>query len=132
MIAKDHPIEEVLRLLCLLSLVSYGIEESKLAFFQREILQCYGFWHLQTLENLRKAGLLLLKPKTKAQKEDFQGLPYEWLREKTELVSREGKSLLGGVTDLFKKKTFLAIGIQLRHQGSTSNLGCSIDQRSQE
>ena len=62
MIARDEPIDNILRLLCLKSLLTEGMKEKVLGFFKREILQCYGFWHLLSLVNLEKAGLLKSKP----------------------------------------------------------------------
>ena len=49
---------QVLRLLCLQSLVNGGLKQSTLDFFRREILQSYGFEYVLALDNLTKAGLL--------------------------------------------------------------------------
>lgn len=57
MIAKQMPLNQVLRLLCLYSLVSGGLKSKLYDFFRREIAQTYGYHHLMTLQNLESAGL---------------------------------------------------------------------------
>ncbi|KAG0228443.1 hypothetical protein BGW41_003421 [Actinomortierella wolfii] len=65
MINKQAPLTHVLRLLCLYSLVNGGLKAKQLEFFKREILETYGFEHIQTLENLRLLGMLTRQTITK-------------------------------------------------------------------
>ncbi|KAF9403342.1 hypothetical protein BGZ94_004644, partial [Podila epigama] len=58
MINKQVPIVQVLRLLCLYSLVNNGLKPKQLEFFKKEILEAYGFEHIQTLDNLQRLGML--------------------------------------------------------------------------
>ncbi|KAF9360746.1 hypothetical protein BGX34_007526 [Mortierella sp. NVP85] len=57
MINKQVPLVQVLRLLCLYSLVNNGLKPKQYEFFSREILEAYGYEHIQTLENLRRLGM---------------------------------------------------------------------------
>ncbi|CAG8726746.1 1582_t:CDS:10 [Rhizophagus irregularis] len=59
MINRQVPILQVLRLLCLLSLVNGGLKQKSLEFFKKEILQTYGFEHLQTLLNLERLNMFV-------------------------------------------------------------------------
>ncbi|KAK3675693.1 Vacuolar protein-sorting-associated protein 33 [Recurvomyces mirabilis] len=59
LIARDMPLQTVLRLLCLESCLSNGIRQRELEHFKRMIVQAYGYQHLITLANLEKAGLLI-------------------------------------------------------------------------
>jgi len=52
------PFHEVMRLLCLHSLVNNGIKKKDLDQTKKVILQAYGYEHLLTLCNLEKVGLL--------------------------------------------------------------------------
>ncbi|KAI1320180.1 hypothetical protein EDD11_001784 [Mortierella claussenii] len=65
MINKQVPLVQVLRLLCLYSLVNNGLKPKQLEFFKKEILEAYGFEHIQTLENLRRLGMLTKQVTTK-------------------------------------------------------------------
>ncbi|KAG0072288.1 hypothetical protein BGZ89_007173 [Linnemannia elongata] len=65
MINKQAPLVQVLRLLCLYSLVNSGLKPKQFEFFKREILETYGFEHIQTLENLRRLGMLTKQMTTK-------------------------------------------------------------------
>lgn len=65
MINKQAPLVQVLRLLCLYSLVNSGLKPKQFEFFKREILETYGFEHIQTLENLRRLGMLTKQVTTK-------------------------------------------------------------------
>lgn len=58
LILRDAPINTVLRLLCLESVLSNGIRSRDLEAFKRHILHAYGFQHLLTLSNLETMGLL--------------------------------------------------------------------------
>ncbi|KAF9358695.1 hypothetical protein BGX26_001131 [Mortierella sp. AD094] len=65
MINKQVPLVQVLRLLCLYSLVNNGLKPKQFEFFKKEILEAYGFEHIQTLENLRRLGMLTKQVTTK-------------------------------------------------------------------
>lgn len=54
----QKPLHEVLRLLCLYSLVNNGVKVKQLDQLKRYILQSYGYKHLLTLSNMEKTGLL--------------------------------------------------------------------------
>jgi len=58
LIDKQEPLVKVLRLLCLLSLVSNGLKPKVLENIKREILQTYGYEQIFSLNNLEKLGLL--------------------------------------------------------------------------
>ncbi|KAL6851719.1 hypothetical protein ACP4OV_020283 [Aristida adscensionis] len=58
MIHKQEAIENVLRLLVLLSLTNAGLPKKNFDYVRREILHSYGFEHMPLLYNLEKAGLL--------------------------------------------------------------------------
>nr|CAB3473428.1 unnamed protein product [Digitaria exilis] len=57
MIHKQEPIENVLRLLVLLSLTNAGLPKKNFDYLRREILHSYGFEHMHLLYNLEKASL---------------------------------------------------------------------------
>ncbi|GJN12098.1 hypothetical protein PR202_ga30345 [Eleusine coracana subsp. coracana] len=57
MIHKQEAIENVLRLLVLLSLTNAGLPKKNFDYLRREILHSYGFEHMPLLYNLEKAGL---------------------------------------------------------------------------
>jgi hypothetical protein len=59
LIARDAPLKEVLRLLCLESCIAGGIKPRELESFKRMILQAYGYQHILTLDALEKLQLLL-------------------------------------------------------------------------
>jgi hypothetical protein len=59
LIARDAPLTDVLRLLCLESCISGGIKPKELENFKRLILQGYGYQHILTLDALEKLQLLL-------------------------------------------------------------------------
>ncbi|KAM0559677.1 hypothetical protein ACHAPJ_004201 [Fusarium lateritium] len=61
LIARDAPIRETLRLLCIYSCISGGIRPKEFDQFRRLILQGYGYQHLLTLNNLEKLQLFLSK-----------------------------------------------------------------------
>lgn len=58
LIDRSSNLSMVLRLLCIESIVNGGLKEKDLMFFKKEILQTYGYQHLQTFSNLEKLGLL--------------------------------------------------------------------------
>ncbi|KAK5990319.1 Vacuolar protein sorting-associated protein 33A [Cladobotryum mycophilum] len=59
LIARDAPLRETLRLLCVYSCISGGIKPKDFEQFKRLILQGYGYQHLLTLNNLEKLQLFL-------------------------------------------------------------------------
>lgn len=59
LIARDVPLNTVLRLLCLESCLSNGIRARDLETFKRLILHAYGFQHMITLASLERMGLLV-------------------------------------------------------------------------
>ncbi|CAG8535444.1 3238_t:CDS:10, partial [Ambispora leptoticha] len=65
MIGRQVPLVQVLRLLCLQSLVNGGIKPKSFDFFKKEILQTYGFEHLQSLLNLERLNLFIKQVTTK-------------------------------------------------------------------
>ncbi|KAF5662387.1 lysine-specific histone demethylase 1 [Fusarium heterosporum] len=61
LIARDAPIAQTLRLLCIYSCISGGVRPKEFDQFRRLILQGYGYQHLLTLSNLEKLQLFLSK-----------------------------------------------------------------------
>ncbi|KAJ4236071.1 Vacuolar protein-sorting-associated protein 33 [Fusarium solani] len=61
LIARDAPMRETLRLLCIYSCISGGIRPKEFDQFKRLVLQGYGYQHLLTLNNLEKLQLFLSK-----------------------------------------------------------------------
>lgn len=61
LIARETPIDTVLRLLCLESCLANGIRQRELDGFKRHIMQAYGYQHVLTLANLEKMGLLVAR-----------------------------------------------------------------------
>ncbi|KAL6869574.1 Vacuolar protein-sorting-associated protein 33 [Amphichorda felina] len=59
LVARDAPLRETLRLLCIYSCISGGIKPRDFDHFRRLILQGYGHQHLLTLNNLEKLQLFL-------------------------------------------------------------------------
>lgn len=59
LIARDTPLKEVLRLLCIYSCISGGIQQKEFDQFRRLILQGYGYQHVLTLHKLAKLQLVL-------------------------------------------------------------------------
>ncbi|GAB1310340.1 Vacuolar protein-sorting-associated protein 33 [Madurella fahalii] len=59
LIARDTPLPQVLRLLCIYSCISGGIKTKELDHFRRLILQGYGYQHLLTLHNLERLQMFL-------------------------------------------------------------------------
>ena len=69
LICKQVDILEVLRLICLQSIVCGGFPARKFDFLRNEILHTYGFEHLLSLHNLELLGLFCKK-----------GASYNWTR----------------------------------------------------
>lgn len=65
LIDRSSSLAMVLRLLCIESVANGGIKEKDFLFFKREILQTYGYQHLQTFANLEKLGLLFVRSPAK-------------------------------------------------------------------
>ncbi|RYP03526.1 hypothetical protein DL764_005081 [Monosporascus ibericus] len=59
LIARDIPLPDILRLLCIYSCISGGIKSKDFDYFRRLVLQGYGYQHLLTLHNLEKLQLFL-------------------------------------------------------------------------
>lgn len=58
LITASAPFYVVMRLLCLLSVVSGGLKPKNLEYLKREIVQTYGYQHLALLLTLNDVGLL--------------------------------------------------------------------------
>jgi vacuolar protein sorting-associated protein 33A len=59
LVARDTPLRETLRLLCVYSCISGGVKPKDFDQFRRLILQGYGHQHILTLNNLEKLQLFL-------------------------------------------------------------------------
>lgn len=59
LIARDAPLRETLRVLCIYSCIYGGMAPKEFDQFRRLILQGYGYQHLLTLNNLEKLQLFL-------------------------------------------------------------------------
>ncbi|RYP65258.1 hypothetical protein DL769_006370 [Monosporascus sp. CRB-8-3] len=59
LIARDMPLPDILRLLCIYSCISGGVKSKDFDHFRRLVLQGYGYQHLLTLHNLEKLQLFL-------------------------------------------------------------------------
>ncbi|CAG8439118.1 13289_t:CDS:10 [Acaulospora colombiana] len=81
MINRQAPLVQVLRLLCLQSLVNGGLKQKNFEFFKKEILQTYGFEHLQTLLNLEKLGMFVKQVSNRNQ--------YAYIRKSLRLIVDE-------------------------------------------
>ncbi|CAG8439325.1 11444_t:CDS:10 [Ambispora gerdemannii] len=81
MINRQVPLVQVLRLLCLQSLVNGGIKQKSFDFFKKEILQTYGFEHLQSLLNLERLNLFVKQVSTRN--------PYPSVRKSLRLIVDE-------------------------------------------
>jgi len=57
-IDDQKPLHEVLRLLCLYSLVNNGVKAKQLDALRRGLVQSYGYKHLLTLCNMERVGML--------------------------------------------------------------------------
>ncbi|KAI7881074.1 Sec1-like protein [Lichtheimia hyalospora FSU 10163] len=58
MIDRQKPLIQVLRLLCLMSVAQGGLKTKLFDHFRREIVQTYGYEHIETLHRLESLGLL--------------------------------------------------------------------------
>ncbi|QUC19679.1 uncharacterized protein UV8b_03920 [Ustilaginoidea virens] len=59
LIARDAPLRETLRVLCIYSCISGGVKPKEFDQFRKLILHGYGYQHLLTLHNLEKLQLFL-------------------------------------------------------------------------
>ncbi|KAM4054812.1 sec1 family protein [Hirsutella rhossiliensis] len=59
LIARDTPLRETLRLLCIYSCISGGVKPKEYDQFRRLVLHGYGYQHILTLNNLEKLQLFL-------------------------------------------------------------------------
>ena len=57
LIARQTSLTQILRILCLQSVLNGGLRQKQYDFFCREIIQTYGCEHLLTIRNLAKSGL---------------------------------------------------------------------------
>ncbi|KAK0118819.1 hypothetical protein ONS95_007700 [Cadophora gregata] len=97
LIARDAPLAEVLRILCLESCISGGIKPRELEAFKRMILQAYGYQHILTLDALEKLQLLLSRSSPMASMIPMAGGPantgtktnYTYLRKALRLIVDE-------------------------------------------
>ncbi|CZS94581.1 probable vacuolar sorting protein [Rhynchosporium agropyri] len=97
MIARDAPLSDVLRILCLESCLSGGIKPRELEAFKRMILQAYGYQHILTLDALEKLQLLLSRSSPMASMIPMTGGPantgtktnYTYLRKALRLIVDE-------------------------------------------
>ncbi|KAI9360596.1 Sec1-like protein [Pilaira anomala] len=71
MIDKQKPLVQVLRLLCLMSLAQGGLKPKLFDHFEREIVQAYGYEHIETLHRLEKLGLWQKRTNSAASKSTF-------------------------------------------------------------
>ncbi|CAM0136857.1 unnamed protein product [Umbelopsis sp. WA50703] len=71
LIDRQEPITKVLRVLCLMSLVQGGIKAKTFEHFKREIVQTYGFEHIQTLYDLERVGLFVIRTSSNASRAAF-------------------------------------------------------------
>ncbi|GAA5794807.1 hypothetical protein HPULCUR_000154 [Helicostylum pulchrum] len=71
MINKQKPLVQVLRLLCLMSLAQGGLKPKLFDHFEREIVQAYGYEHIETLHRLEKLGLWQKRTNTAASRSTF-------------------------------------------------------------
>ncbi|KAL6868431.1 Sec1-like protein [Trichoderma novae-zelandiae] len=97
LIAREAPLRETLRLLCIYSCISGGIKPKDLEQFKRLILQGYGYQHLLTLNNLEKLQLFLSRssplagmiPMTASSGADGNKTNYTYLRKQLRLIVDE-------------------------------------------
>ncbi|OBZ88579.1 Vacuolar protein sorting-associated protein 33A [Choanephora cucurbitarum] len=71
MINKQKPLVQVLRLLCLMSLAQGGLKQKVYEHFEREIVQAYGYEHIETLHRLEKLGLWTKRTNSAASRSTF-------------------------------------------------------------
>ena len=98
LIARDAPLSNVLRLLCLESTIAGGIKPRDLESFKRQILHAYGYQHLLTLHALERmellqprssANALLLPVGGNAQSDTGMKTNYAYMRKELRLIIDE-------------------------------------------
>lgn len=97
LIARNTPLPEVLRLLCIYSTISGGIKTKEFDHFRRRILEGYGYQHILTLHNLEKLQLFLSRssplasmiPMTAAAGATGTKTNYTYLRKQLRLINDE-------------------------------------------
>jgi vacuolar protein sorting-associated protein 33A len=91
LIARDAPLAEVLRIMCLESCISGGIKPRDLESFKKMILQAYGYQHILTLDALEKLQLLLSRtsPMTGGASHTGTKTNYTYLRKALRLIVDE-------------------------------------------
>lgn len=68
LIDRQQPLETVLRLLCLESIMSGGLKQKHFEFFKKEVLQTYGYKHVRTLYDLERLDLFVRQVTTQGQR----------------------------------------------------------------
>ncbi|KFA51465.1 hypothetical protein S40293_06736 [Stachybotrys chartarum IBT 40293] len=99
LVARDVPLREVLRLLCLYSCISGGVKPKEFDQFKRLIFQGYGYQHVLTLDNLEKLQLFLSRssplagviPMTGSTAATGNKTNYTYLRKQLRLIVDEVK-----------------------------------------
>lgn len=99
LIARNTPLPEVLRLLCIYSTISGGIKTKEFDLFRRLILEGYGYQHILTLHNLDKLQLFLSRssplasmiPMTASAGAAGTKTNYTYLRKQLRLINDEVK-----------------------------------------
>ncbi|KAI1109039.1 Sec1-like protein [Nemania sp. NC0429] len=97
LIARNTPLPEVLRLLCIYSCVSGGLKSKDFDHFRRLVLEGYGYQHLITLHNLEKLQLFLPRSSPMANMIPMPGMGnatgtktnYTYLRKQLRLIVDE-------------------------------------------
>lgn len=97
LIARNTPLPEILRLLCIYSTISGGIKAKEFDLFRRLILEGYGYQHILTLHNLEKLQLFLSRssplasmiPMTAAAGATGTKTNYTYLRKQFRLINDE-------------------------------------------
>jgi vacuolar protein sorting-associated protein 33A len=90
LVARDTPLPEVLRLLCIYSCISGGIKQREYDHFRRLILQGYGYHHVLTLHSLEKMQLCWSRSSPYAPGSGSGGsTDYSYLRRQLRLVVDE-------------------------------------------
>ncbi|KAH6650850.1 Sec1-like protein [Chaetomium tenue] len=97
LIARDTPLPQILRLLCIYSCISGGIKTKEMDHFRRLILQGYGYQHILTLHNLERLQMFLSRasplasmiPMTGAAGGQGNKTNYTYLRKQLRLIVDE-------------------------------------------
>jgi hypothetical protein len=87
---SQHPIEKVLKLICLQSCASNGLRARILELYKREVLHGYGYRHLNSLMQLEKAGLVRSQEEKGGLLRTQESRGFPALRKQLQLVARDG------------------------------------------